>query len=278
MWDFILSILGLGPKVTKIKRVWNTHQAILSGMAYNWWKLSRKQVAELCELAASSGWTGIGVELAGEIAWWPRDRKQVPDVRAFLRKAVDDLKPLVEECEKRGLILYLVPWNSNIDQGAKLKPGDLEATVDYLVKKYGTKIFLILPVSETDRDLPANLRDHFIGYCERIFPKEQTVAYASGRPDAAYREQHPSSFAQRPSGSGWFSLLMTDNGGTLTEMHMDGVAGDTLRPEAQEKFIRWISWNHSIGAYAFWGSIRGKESFIRAVGNEFRRVHGSRKA
>lgn len=263
--------------VTKLKIKWAAHQLIFGGMAYEWWKMRRGDVAEICEFLAANGWTGVSLELAGEIAWWPKDRMQVADIQKYLREAIDDLAPWVEETRKRNLILKIIMWNSNIDQGRKLKPGYLEAAIDYLVKKYDTKGFLILPVSERDRDLDEGLRTHFISYVERIFPKEQTVAYAQGRGDAAFTEHHPSSFAAKPSGSGWSTLIVSDNGGTLREMHEDGVTGHAIKENVADLFKRWIGWGYSVELYAFWPSIRGKESKLKAIGSEFVRLHGSRK-
>lgn len=266
-------------KVTKLKLYWTTHQAILSVLAYDWWKLKRGEVADYCEFAAANGWTGVGIELAGEIAWWPHDRKQVGDIRKYLKEAVDKLQPWVEETRKRGLILKIVVWNSNIDQGSKLKPGDLEATVDYLISKYGTKGIMLLAVSETDKDLRQAVRDPFIAHVDRIYPREQTVSMFPRRGDSAFIEQHPPTFTGRPSLSGWGALLVSDNGGTLKESHKDGVTGHDMKPETVGHFERWTEWGYSIEYYAFWGysAFLKWKSKLAIIGKHFETKHGSRR-
>lgn len=266
-------------KVTKLKLFWTTHQAILSVWAYEWWRARRAEASDYCEFAAANGWTGVGKELAGEIAWWPKDRKQVADLRKYLKGAVDALAPWVEETRKRGLILKIVIWNSNIDQGEKLNPGDLEATADYIVSKYGTKGIMLLAVSETDKDLAQRLRDPFIAHVDRIYPREQTVSMFPRRGDAAFIEQHPPTFKIRPQSSGWSALIVSDNGGTLGEAHSDGVTGHDMRPATVGFFNQWTDWDYSIEYYAFWpfAAFRKWKKELAKIGKHFEAKHGSRK-
>lgn len=268
---------ALRPKVTKLKLKWNAHQLICSILAYEWWKLKASEVAAFCELIAVNGWTAAGMELAGELGWWPKDRLKVSDIRKFLFEAVDKAEDFVEETRARNEILKVTFWNSNLDAGGQLKSGDPDAVVEYFVGKHGTKGIMALGCSEDDKDTNPKIREEWNRAVEKYFPKEQTVAYSRTRGDCAFTEHHPSSFKANTPGSGWPNIIVSDNGGTLREANTDGVTGDKPRGNADQLFHGWIDQDHSVDAYFFWRHYKGKEWFIKSVGKRFEAKHGSRR-
>lgn len=267
-------------KRTKLKLKWAAHQLIFSGRAYEWWKLKASEIEKEVEMLAANGWTGYGVELQGRAMWWPKDRMVVSDFKKFMRDQVDALEPLVGACRKRGMILKVIGINTNGDLNKQVRQtGIVEDSQNYLKEKYGTDGIMFLPCSEKDGDTLDAVRSAAIGNGERLFPKEQTVAYAQGRGDCAFTEHHPATPSAIPGPRSWNTLVVSDNGGTLRHMHSDGVTGNTLKEaQAEAMFAGWIDSGVSVDLYAFWTSIKGKEAFLKRLGKRFEAKHGSRRA
>lgn len=163
---------------------------IAGGNDYEWMNLDPD---ELCQAVVRAGGHGIGIEIGGHMKF----HGAVMDYMPHYKKLIDKMGKLADACRFYGLWLKATMWNTNNPAGKRVTLNDLVGLTGYLKEKCsGVSNILLVPMSESSSETPANVRQAYIDYiCNSGWPTKQTVLMEGDRGPALFREYH----LQRPN-------------------------------------------------------------------------------